>query len=449
MGRKSLAFVTMLDTSGSMRNAIDMLKIDAKAFTRQAWVKDQFAVVQFASNAKNVYPRGNNVTLSSVSSNLSETKKATEYIEDLKAGGTTAMGDAINMANGIMRRSRVKADLKAYVMFSDGWHNVGSDPVSALGNDIPIYIAALGSVDKRYFDLLIAKNPKSKFYNQPNAYDMMKMFNAITAEANECELLLNDKDNYNKGSDYIIKTFDVSAKDNSPQICVVWSNKGYKYTPNPPSGKGINIVLIDPNDNSTTHKPDIAEDGFCIYNLQNVQPGTWKVLIQYVISEGISGTVGSVDYYTDIKTNLLLPNSVKKGEKFEIGVSALCGTSNVEDAKVTAEISRPLVSMDEIEDVYGERLQMMKETTDADEAVQELAPMERLRSQILHEEHRDILAKDVVREKLELMDDGNYRIVMDDVQKTGVYNVNVRIEGINHKTGKRFTSVREGSVFIG
>lgn len=91
-----------------------------------------------------------------------------------------------------------------------------------------------GYVYKKYFDKLTAKNPNSKFYNQPNAYQMMLMFNQIVADSNKNELMLNEEDSYQQGADFVIKKFQVSASDNAAQVNVVWSDQKYKYTSGTP-----------------------------------------------------------------------------------------------------------------------------------------------------------------------------------------------------------------------
>lgn len=98
---KTLAFVLMLDTSGSMADAINMVKIDAKAFVRMARKGDQFAINHFDTNASWVYPDSKNPKLLTVSQDLHETKDALNYIEAVSASGVTAMGDAIKLGNQI------------------------------------------------------------------------------------------------------------------------------------------------------------------------------------------------------------------------------------------------------------------------------------------------------------------------------------------------------------
>lgn len=445
---KTLAFVLMLDTSGSMYWDMDMVKIDAKAFVRQARKGDQFAINHFSNNASWVYPTGNSPQLLTVSSDLHETKDSLKYIEALQSGGVTAMGEAIKLGNQIMGNSHLTTDLKAYVILSDGMHNEGINPQDVLGAEPPVYIAALGQVYKPYFDKLIAKNTKSKFYNQPNAYQMMLMFNQIIADSNDNELIMNDLDEYQEGADYVLKRFQVSSDDNSAQVNVVWSDKKYEYTSGTPGGNGINIVLIDPDDKNTDIKPDIAEDGYCIYNLENVKPGEWKVLIQYSVPEKITGTIGGVDFYTDIRTNMILPASIKADESLDIRVSALNGKDVLEDAKVTAKIARPVMSVDYIMDRYGEDIDGFMRDNDENTEMDISDAMKKLHAQILKTEHKDIFEKEVRTHELVLSKDGEYVLELDEVNNTGICNVDIKVEGINPKTGLPFTRLKSGAVCV-
>lgn len=447
---KKLAFVLMLDTSDSMRNAINMVKIDAKAFVRQARSGDQFAINQFSDNASWVYPTGRSPQLLTVSDDLHETKNALNYIEALKTQCMTAMGEAIKLGNQVIENSKITTDLKAYVILSDGMQNRGDEPQDVLGKEPPVYIAALGNVSQRYFNQLIAKNPKSKFYNQPNVNDVMSMFNQILADANENELMLNDLDTYQKGADYVLKRFYISSDDNAAQVNVVWSNKKYQYTSGYPQGNNINVVLIDPDNNNTNIKPDISEDGYCIYNLENVKPGEWKVLIQYSIPEVINGTIGGVDFYTDIKTDLLLPTEIGIDEPLDIRVSALNDKDVLENVKVTARVSQPVMSEKDIKTRYAKKLRTIMQNTDADnpKKMNETAAMNKLQSQILQTEHKDIFAKKMSLHKLSLSRDGKYTLALDGVNKSGLCNVDIKIEGINPKTKIPFTRLKSGAVWV-
>lgn len=407
---KTLAFVLMLDTSGSMADAINMVKIDAKAFVRMARKGDQFAINHFDTNASWVYPDSKNPKLLTVSQDLHETKDALNYILKL-------------CRQAALRRWEMPLSLET----------------------------RFGYVYKKYFDKLTAKNPNSKFYNQPNAYQMMLMFNQIVADSNKNELMLNEEDSYQQGADFVIKKFQVSASDNAAQVNVVWSDQKYKYTSGTPGGDSINIVLIDPDDKTTDIKPDIAENGYCIYNLENVKPGEWKVLIQYSVPEVITGTIGGVDFYTDIKTNLLLPTGTGTHEAPDIRVLALDGEAVLDNIKVTAQISRPIMSETDITEQYAKKLDAIMQDIDGgtDEESQPSAALEKLRSEILKTERKDIFAKQVSTHTLSLSKDGEYVVKLDGVDKPGLCNVNVKIEGVNPKTNLPFTRLKSGAFWMG
>jgi hypothetical protein len=383
-----------------------------------------------------------------VSSDLHETKDSLPYIDIIHADSLTNMGAAIQLGNKIMNDTNPSTDLKAYVMLSDGYHNWGTDPMTVLDSEPPLYVAALGNVNTSQFEQLIKKNSKSKMYNQPNAYQMMLMFNNIVAEANDNELMLNDCDGYQAGADYILKKFSVSSEDNSAQLNVVWSDKKYEYTPNQPGGNGINIVLIDPDDNNTDIKPDIAEDGYCIYNLENVKPGDWKVLIQYSIPDAITGTIGGVDFYTDIKTNMVLPTSIKAGEKLDIKVTPMFENNVMENAKVSAKIATPAMSTDYIMDRYSKEIDSIKNENESEEAMDTSVAINILRSNLQKAGHADIFKQNIRTEQLSLSKDGEFVFGDTSNVNNGMCNVDITVEGINPKTGLPFIRLKSGSVFV-
>lgn len=449
MGKaNTLAFVLMVDSSSSMKTVMDIVKIDAKAFVRQARPNDWYAVNSFASNASWIYPAENSSKMISVSGDLHETKDSLPYIDNLHANGLTNMGAAIQLGNKIMNDTNPSTDLKAYVMLSDGYYNEGADPLTVLGSEPPLFVAALGSVSTSKFEKLLKKNSKSQIYYQPNAYQMMLMFNNIVSDANENGLILNDCDGYQAGADYILKTFSVSSEDNSAQLNVVWSDKKYEYTPNQPDGNGINIVLIDPDDNNTDIKPDIAEDGYCIYNLENVKPGDWKVLIQYSIPDAITGTVGCVDFYTDIKTNMVLPTSIKAGEKLDIKVTPMFENNVIENAKVSARIATPAMSTDYIMDRYSKEIDSIKNENESEEAMDTSVAINILRSNLQKAGHADIFKQNIRTERLSLSKDGEFVFGDTSNVNNGMCNVDIKVEGINPKTGLPFTRLKSGSVFV-
>lgn len=339
---KSLGYVLMLDDSNSMHDASAIIKIDAKAFLDCSRTEDQFGVNQFKTDAGWVYPVGDDPAPAVVTEGRDEIKAAETEIDKLcTTGSWTNITAAINLGNAM--EEKMDTDIKAYVLISDGEHNTGSPtPASVLKDEPPIYIAGLGSwMKESYFTDMLAKNEKSKFYNSPNAVDMMMVFNQILADSSQSLLLLNHLETC-QGTNYNVQEFTIYGKGNRSLISVVWSDKKYRYTPGYPSGNQINLVLIDPDNRSTSIQPQIVDDGFCIYDLRNAKPGRWKILSQYALTDTVSATSGVIQADTPIVPEIVGTQSIKAGESPEFTLR-IAGASLFSDLSVTAVYSRPAI----------------------------------------------------------------------------------------------------------
>jgi len=441
----TLGFVMMLDVSDSMRNALNILKIDAKAFVRCARPKDQFGINSFSDNAQWVYPTGTNPNILTVSADLKETYAALTEIEKLKTYNLTNMGAAIELGNNMI--AKATTDLKAFVMLSDGYHNQGVDPLPVLGSEPPIYIAGLHIITTSYFDKLIAKNPKSKFYNSPNVVDMMQMFNQILADSSQANLALNNRVNYAIGSDYIMEPINISQEDNEAQISVVWSDKKYRYTSGDPSGNNINVILIDPNGKTYSKPPEIDDkEGYCIYNIHDVQPGEWNLLIQYSLAEHVSGTSGGIEFCSNMKIDLDIPTLINSGEKIGLKVNALYDNNQIEGLNIKARLSKPQVCVDTVLNQFETELKTVKIEDGINDT--DYARLALLRQEKLDKDGIDILPMKHTMDYLRMDKDGDYTLGIDNTTEKGVYNVDIRIEGINPKTKLPFTSIKSGAVMV-
>lgn len=340
---KSLGYVLMLDDSCSMYQASAMIKIDAKAFLDCSRRGDQFGVSRFETSASWLYPDGSAPEPAVVTEGRDELEKAAAAIDTLKTeGSSTNIGEAVSLANDM--EGKMKTDIKAFVLISDGEHNHGPNPAQVLKNEPPIYIAGLGPyMRESYFHDMLAKNVKSKYYNAPNAFDMMRIFNQILADSSESLLGLNQLDTY-QGANYRLYEFIVSAQGNYSMITVVWSDKKYWYTSGYPGDCQINLVLIGPDNKPTDIRPQICGGGFCIYNLKNVRPGTWRLLAQYSTDAPMTATVGVIREGEDICVKVNGPQRAELGATPEYAVTVSGGTV-IENLAVTAVHSRPVENM--------------------------------------------------------------------------------------------------------
>lgn len=117
-------FVFLIDVSGSMdrEDKIDILKSGFKRLAEQLSEKDRVAIVTYSGKVE--------VALKSVSG--SETKKIKNAIDDLRAGGSTAGGAAMDMAYEIAKENYIEGGNNRIVLGTDGDFNVGVSSTEAL-----------------------------------------------------------------------------------------------------------------------------------------------------------------------------------------------------------------------------------------------------------------------------------------------------------------------------
>ncbi len=443
----SLGYVLMLDVSDSMYDAIEQLKINTHAFVGWSRVGDQFGINTFSDDAQWLYPTGSNPNILTVSPDYKEVSDSYDYVENLKTRSMTNIGDAIKLGNDMI--SKATTDLKAFVLLSDGYHNTGTHPKYILGNTPPLYVAGLGScLRESYFKEMLEKNPKSKFYNKPNAYEMTLMFDEILADSTDSALVMHKFDTMRRGAYYQVEKFDVSRDENEIFIHSVWAGKKYKYTSKDIQKNTFKITLMDPNDKATSYQPDIVEDGYCVYRLKDLRPGQWKVLTEYSIDEANYATLGGMDFATSIHTTVDAPTIAKLGEPIKFVTNILDGNSIIENAKVTAHIERPTISVENALKKYDDELRKVKLEEHMQDMVvdEDLAKLEIIREQKLSKV--DILARTESFASLDMSKEGTYDLTLDNVNEPGIYEVNINIEGIDPQTGYKFSDMKNHTIIV-
>lgn len=445
-GETTVGYVLMLDTSGTMRGAIGQVKIDAKAFVNYSKYKDQFGINQFNSNASWVFPT--NGKIATVSENLDELSKAADAIEQkvVETSGSTNMGQAIEFGNNLI--AQATTDTRAFVILSDGDSNCGPSPVSVLGNETPIFVAALGQYAQRsYYDELLAKNPESKFYWKPTAIDMMEVFNDIRATPKDVAVTTNGTVRY-AGSNYQIVDSLISEESEEAQFSVVWTNLKCQYTSNDPTGYNINVILYDPTGKKTDLKPQITGPGYCIFNVYGVRPGNWKTLVQYSVPDILYGTTGGFEFNTLISLNLEAPYVHKKGVPLILSAKLLENGKPIENAIVQAQIISPKLSIENALIRYQDELtNIAPDDNFLQKGVDEnVAKLHTLRMSKL--QAGDILPTAKNALMLKQNKDGHFegKIIP---TEAGAYNIKVTAHGVNPITKQHFCRVIEHAVLVG
>jgi len=449
MASKTLGYALMLDASPSVGNDISMIIIDGKAFIRESRDGDQFAVNRFSDYAEWVYPTGSNPNIATVHGRT-EIDAAEPRIDKIYPFGSwTNITDAIKLANTMIDKS--SANIKALILITDGEHNKGKPfPEDVLRSNIPLYVGGWGyRLNENYLKQLAEKTNGGKFYYKPDAYDMQGIFNQILADSKKSTLALNGKNTYVKSSgDFFTQSFNLSDKDSRANLSVVWSDKRYSYTPNSPKNFEINLVLRDPDGQKKSVEPFINNNGSCIFHLDNVKPGKWQLLTQYAVGEGIRGTTGVIDFNSTISSKIVTSNMVSQGEQIDLKLSVFSENNPIENASVQAQVSVPLLSIDDALNRYEKDFKNIEVDKSSENESVELAKLKAFRKAKLQSNGIDIMERKETMANLPMSNDGLYACQIAQTQTKGIYSMEIAINGINPKTGIPFTRLEHHSVFV-
>jgi hypothetical protein len=445
-GLTNVAVVPMLDISASMESAMGIVKIDGKAFIRSARPNDQISVVAFTDSSTIVY--SNNGQLVTVSQSLVETALAAQAIEQLNTGNLTNIGQAIEQGNQLIA-SAISGNVPAFVLLSDGMATTGPAPATILRSTPPLYIAALGPYAKQsYFQTMLNMNANSRYYNQPNAYQMMQMFNAIRAAPVDAGLTSNALAAYS-GSDYQLQPNVIVGDSDEAQINAVWSDSRFYYTSGNPSGFAINVVLIDPSGNTSPLQPVITDGGYAIFNIANPQPGTWQALIQYAVPSPIWGTTAGFEFDTQVNLRVDAPRTLKAGEPLRATAQVLDEGKPVEGLTIQATVTRPSISIANALVKHAEALANVRPDSALLEggASEDIAKLETYRRS--QSENGDILRVVPSLVTLDPQPDATHTLTFTNTLEAGSYNVKLTVEGRNPVTKKRFSRTDMFSTLVG
>ncbi|MCC8172738.1 MAG: VWA domain-containing protein, partial [Parabacteroides sp.] len=406
---------------------------------------------QFNYQASWVYPEGSGPAASSVSPDRKELLEAAEKIDYLQAGGMTNITDAFRLSYQMLDKG-IPADIKAFVLISDGEHNAEqAKPESVYTGYPPLSIGALGYwMKESYFKPLINKNPKeNKYYHAEKKEEMIKMFYDIRGAVPNAILLANEQQAY-QGMGYQLVPATVCSASGKAQFSVAWPDKKYKYTSGRPNGYNINVQLIDPKGHHRTDKPTIAGDGYCIFDLKDAQSGEWDVLVQYDLSQPAYGTVGAFQLDVDIKTAIIAPSILSAGQPVPLDVEVSRNGNPLENLKIQATVKRPAISIENALKKYASRLKDIRlEGNEINpEIPEEIERLRLLHTQLLPQE--DILPVYSSFHTLAYSPaKGLYENTFTETHEAGSYSIQVKITGTDPKTGQPVTWLKNQSVLIG
>lgn len=293
-GEGKASVCLLLAASESMADCFASAKRAAGLIIRMARRGDRFAVIGYSDEAWHICPESADECMATVDGGYAMTERAYEAIAGQKTYDMANMGDGILAANDMLLRETGRS--RAYVVVCDKYANTGAQPERVAKADIPVAVCGIGIKKVSDFQPLLNRSKASRLCNAEDAQDICGIYRAAFgawAAASGGEILVNKARQYADGSDYAIEKFDVTAPEAEYQIAVAWSDTAYHFTDGTPEGCGINVILMNPQNEDVRRKPDISGEGYCIFNLAGLEAGTWRLLVQYT-AKGLKDAVAVI-----------------------------------------------------------------------------------------------------------------------------------------------------------
>jgi von Willebrand factor type A domain len=442
----SVSVVSLLDCSSSMASAMPMVIIDGKAFIRSARPGDQIAVVQFQSSASMVYPATQ--TFATVDGNLSVTAAAAAAIGRVTSAGMTNMNQAVTIANNVLNTASLPT--RAYMLLSDGDWNQGGDPGPVTPTTLPIFVCGLGPYMQRsYVASMLARNPNSQYIASPNAYQMMQVFNSIRGLAAQANVARNVINTYS-GTDYQLTPVQVSSSTDEGQFTVVWSNPNLSYTSGVPDANHVNIVLIDPQGQTTPLQPVVTDPGYAIFNVQSPAPGQWQVLSQYASQSGTYATTAGFEFDTQLELALDVPRTADPGSALTIRAHVTEQGRPLEGAQVGIRLRAPAHDVPKLLDQRAAVIEARVRRVGGESGADEQGRLKALR-EIVAAEHPpiDLLAEHATYHALRPAEDGSYVAEVGPLPHAGDYTIEATATAFASEAKTRFERATTATVMVG
>lgn len=446
---KSTGYVLMMDVSGSMSQSLEQVKINACSFISLSYKGDQFGVNQFSDDAKWVYPTGSDPAIVTVSAsgNSPEIIAASEEISKVKIRNMTNIGSAIELGNKMIVQS--DADLKAFILLSDGEHNKGTSPEMVLGENPPLYVVGLGPyLQRSNFDKLLKKNPHSNYYHRYSASEMMEVFNDIRALVPGVDLLANHTETYINRNIYPTELF-VTTQTGEAQLSIVWSDKKFAYTSGDASGYLIQVFLINPDGNKLFPRPAREGDGYCIFNLSNITPGKWTVCCSYNNPVSCKCTVGGFQFGSTTAMEIDAPAVLKAGDPLSYQVAVKKDGKYMNDLQVEVRITQPAISVENALLKYAHEISALGDALETDGAADTSVSISKLQ----HLREQQFVNGDILGEKSFLQKpayaNGYYVGKVADTSQAGSYTLKIKVHYRDPETGVEGFICRSRSILVG
>lgn len=440
----NVSTVAVIDTSYSMTdsNYVNITKRASKAYVSYPIPGDRLGVVNYDTNAHKTF--SDNGSLATVNQGLDQNKEAANTIERLTfTGDHTNIGDGIQTARSMLDSA---SNPRGMVLLTDGYQNYGTDPLSVLPSDYPIYACAMGQAADTNLMKEIASRTNGKYYNAPYPSTMMQIYNDIHGQSQFVNTVANDFNSISP-QDYRLMPSMISNNNLRIQFGIVWDNEGFAYTNSPnPAQNQISVTVMDSAGNLLTEKPTIVGSGYVVYQFDRPASGKWYTQLIYG-GNGAPFTVTSgVFEYPDnpassirLNANFASSNNFTGENSLEYTLQVTQNDEPLTDVEIQAHVTSPSISVDNAINKYSSELvDVVPDESDLKRGVPEkVARLSALRR--IKMKQGDILAsKRSVILKHHPGDDGLFTGIIDDATESGSHAVKLVIKGRSPITGEEF-----------
>lgn len=443
---QTISAALILDTSGSMSHYqyVDITKIDSKAFISCLRQGDQIAICNYDTNGHTPFP------LAEVTDSNNVITDATNVVQNLSFHGRST-----NIASGLTQgidQLKNETNSRALVLLSDGYNNAGPGPLSVPPPNYPIFSCAMGpNSDQNLMQQIAAKTPNGQYYYAPKVVDMMKIYNQIRALNPQTQGVANELKSISP-QNYQLVPATIAQGNSEAQFVVAWTNTALSYTAGNPTSTQLSITLVDPNLNTTNYEPVFIGSGYVVYNLHQPLAGTWQAQVLYgSASESLPVTVGAFEFENDASQQIALyveaPTMIKKGEPIELNAHVTHGNEHVHNISVSAEITRPKMSLENALNHYEAEYQTIKPAQHQEHDLHEnIAKLSALHQEKLPD--TDILSHITTIHHLSNKNKMGRSGSFEHTHEAGSYNVHVKVKGVSQINGSPFERNQLLSVLV-
>ena len=451
-----VSVVTALDRSGSMVSSgyVDVTRLAARQFVDLMQVNDKLGVVSFGDSGNVHVSDGSNVQ---EIAGIAEQATARAAIDGIGFGGCTYMGDGIAKAGGLLANATGR---RAIVLLSDGYDNKGCQPnnparlsavqaADALPSDIGIYACAMGPLSDQALLQSLSSSTDGRYYYMPTIDDLLEIYNYIRGNVS------GDSVSANESASASSSRVGAWVDPWSSQATFVVSFAAPGLVPvqrTPTKPNEISVRLRDPRGRllpaNASWVRRIVGDGYVMLRVDEPLAGLWYMEVEtrrepHTRYQAACFLRSSLR----LRTHVGPASVIRAGTPLLVQAALSVGKDILSNAQVKIRVTRPRISLAEIQRKHGDALHAIRLEQIADALPDAVRRIDALRSNLLAAGQGEILTAATEARSLSFVRGtqaarvldprGTYRAQVP-TATVGSYNVLVDVSGVDAQSGGRY-----------